>query len=158
MCLHLYKTRKLPLHPSNRFTFIHADCSAFARIWWKLTVCITVKNEDVKSCNLIQHFIKTTKWNPFQCNPNKKLLDLFSDDILMHTDMNTDLHANCLLFVGFWQLKLFDNSCKIPLQKKNSWKFTVMLRLFCWQLNRWGYFTTHSTGLKVCTHKLDNKL
>jgi len=114
---------KLPLHPSNRFAFTHSDCSAFARIWWKLTMCITVKNEAVKSCILKQHFIKTIKWTSFLCNLNtKKLLDLFSDDILMHTDMNTDLHANCLLFVEFWQLKLFDNSCKIPLQKKKCRK------------------------------------
>ena len=79
MCPHLYTTcYKLPLHPSNRFIFIHADCSATVRIWRKLTMCITVKNEAVKSCILMQHFIKTTKWTAFQCNLNKKLLDLFS--------------------------------------------------------------------------------
>jgi hypothetical protein len=153
---------KLPLHPSNRFTFTQADCSAFVRIWRKLTMCITVKNEAAKSCILIKNFIKTTMWTSFHCNLNKKkLLYLFVDDILMHTDMNTHLPAYCLLLVEFWQLKLFDNSCKItlpPPPPKKKWKFTGMLRLFCWQLHGWSYFTTHSTRLKMCTHKLDNKL
>lgn len=58
---------------SQQQIYIHSCwLQCFARIWRKLTMCITVKNEAVKSSILIQHFIKTTKWTSFQCNLNNK--------------------------------------------------------------------------------------
>ena len=146
MCLHFHKTHVISytLHPSNRFTFTHADCSAFARIWRKLTMCITVKNEAVRS-NLIQHTIKTTKWISFQCNHKKTSWIVF----WWHFDAHRyEYGSSCKLFVV---CRILTIPVKFPYKKK-AWKFTVMLRLFCWQLNRWGYFTTHTPQGWKCAH------
>ena len=55
----------------------------------------------------------------------KNFLICFLHDILYipiyHQDAHRSeyrSHANCLLFVQFWKLKLIDNSYKIPLHKK----------------------------------------